>query len=95
MKNMMFENLSRPQEIALVRIEKIRQKMLNCWDSETLFDLYCQADDIWQERFPFQANLLGDKWEITKLYNDLDKEIKKGGFVTVNLFGKSLQMACA
>lgn len=95
MKNMMFENLSRSQEIALVRIEKIRQKMLKCWNSETLFDLYCQADDIWQERFPFQANLLGDKWEITKLYNDLDKEIKKGGFVTVNLFGKSLQMACA
>lgn len=96
MKTLMFENLSRSQKTALAKINKIRQKMMNCWNSEDLFDLYCQADDIWQEKFPFQAQILGDKWEVTRLYNDLSRAIKNSReYVTVNLFGKSLQVACA
>lgn len=92
---MLFDNLSKTQEMVLRKISRLKSKMMKAWDENYLFDLYCQADDLWQEYFPFQANQLGDKWEVTKLYNDLSRAIRDKKSVVVNLLGCNVTLATA
>lgn len=82
----LFDNIDNSQKKALREIRRITAKMRTCWDKEYLFDLYCQADDIWNDEFPFQAEQLGDNWSVTKLYNDLARKLKNHGQVTINIF---------
>ena len=89
----MFDNINDAQKKALRKISRIAAKMRVAWDKDYLFDLYCEADDIWNEYFPFQANQLGDKWYITKLYNDLARELKDRTPVTINLFDCNITFA--
>ena len=84
-----FETMSQEQKDAWKRICFIFREMLSVFDREYLFDLYCEAEDLWWEFFPFEASQWGDDWWVTKRFNDVDRHLKKVGntAITVNLFG--------
>ena len=83
-----FETMNTEQRDAYKRILFIAREMLSVFDREYLFDIYCEAEDLWWEFFPFQASQYGDDWWVTKRFNDCDRHLKKvGNAVTVNLFG--------
>ena len=88
----MFDNITEAQKKALRKISRIAAKMRTCWDKDYLFDLYCQADDLWNDNFPFQAEQLGDKWYVTKLFNDCARELKNMRSITINLFDCDVTM---
>ena len=88
----MFDDINDNQRAILRKISRIAAKMRTCWDKDYLFDLYCEADDLWNENFPFQAQQLGDKWYVTKLFNDLSRELKNMHNVTINLFDCNVTM---
>lgn len=87
-----WETMTPEQKNAMRTINKLGTLMLTAWDPEYLFDLYCEAEDLWNEFFPFEASQWGDNWWLTKRFNDLNREIGNrqkylAGGVNVNLFG--------
>ena len=84
-----LENCTPAQRTAMKEISHLYNLMLQAWDEGYLFDLYCQADDLWQENFPFQASQWGDDWWVTRRYNDMVRYIRDRPMksFTVNLFG--------
>ena len=91
MSYMRNTNITKTQKQALGKINKIYKHMLECNYTDDLFDLYCEAEDIWAENFPFEFNIEGDDWWLTKKYVDLDRKLRKNieenPTVTINLFG--------
>ena len=45
---------NRSQELAKEQIIRCEKRMKYTTDSEVLWDLYCDADDLWQENFSVQ-----------------------------------------
>ena len=85
--------LSATQKMALSRIGEIGREMLTTWDREYLFDLYCEAEDIWNENFPFEASQVGDDWYLTKRFNDLDRKLREEHeVIQVQLFGCTINI---
>ena len=92
-----WETMTSKQRTAMKRIQKLGNLMFNAWDESYLLDLYCQADNLWNEYFPFEASQWGDDWFLAKRFNDCQKAIReakqRGGCnVTVNLFGCTVQI---
>ena len=83
--------MTEAQKIALSQIEELGRKMFRARYEDDLFDLYCEADDLWEEYFPFFAEQEGDRWYLTRRYNDLAKRLRnKPDVVTVNIFGNNI-----
>lgn len=84
-----YETINDAQKDALREIHRLGNLMFTAWDEEYLFDLFCEAEDLWNEYFPFEASQAGDDWYLTKRFNDISREIRnrKNTGVTVNLFG--------
>lgn len=82
-------NITVAQKKALKKINELANSMLMAWDEEYLFDLFCEAEDLWNEYFPFEAEQAGDDWWVTKRFNDVNREIRNRRTcgVTINLFG--------
>ena len=92
-----YETLNQSQKDALRQIRHLADLMLGAWDEDYLFDLFCEAEDIWNDQFPFESNLQGDDWWVTRRFNDCSRAIKeakkRGGCnITVNLFGCTVQI---
>ena len=90
-----YETLTSDQKNALKKIHELGNEMLRAWNENDLFDIYCQADDLWNEYFPFQAEQEGDHWYLTRRYNDLSREFRKNKnpeSLTVNLFGCTVKI---
>lgn len=82
--------MTKKQIKAKKRIAIIRGKMEECWDTKYLSQLFEEAENIWYENFPFEANNVGDNWYLKRRYHDLCKEIRKRGNININLFGCNL-----
>lgn len=63
------------QRMAWGRIIQIGNSMLVTTDREELFDLFCEADDLWNNNFPFEAAQKGDEWWLAKRFNTIDRAL--------------------
>lgn len=68
-------NRSKEQRDAWSRIIQIGNSMLVTTDRGELFDLFCEADDLWNEYFPFEAAQEGDGWWLAKRFNTIDRAL--------------------
>ena len=87
---------------AMKAIQQILWDMLLSNNEDEVFDLFCQADDLWNEYFPWEASQKGDSWKGVRWYNDKMRSLKKmttdntttniSGNVTINVvFGDFIQ----
>lgn len=63
------------QRMAWARITQLANSMLATTDRSKLFDLYCEAEDLYNEFFPFEAAIDGDNWWLTKRFNNIDRAL--------------------
>lgn len=61
------------QRQAWFKIMQIANSMLVCTDRGELFDLFCKAEDLYNDHFPFEASMDGDSWWLTRRYNNIDR----------------------
>ena len=79
------------QREAKDRIEEIGRKMFRVKYEEDLEALYDEAKYLWEEYFPFFSEQQGERWYITRRYNDrLKKFHEKPAIITVNIFGNNV-----
>lgn len=56
MKKLMYVKQMTPKQYrAKERIEEIERIMRRCKDDDLLFDLYCEADNIWEWNFDMES----------------------------------------
>lgn len=70
-----LEAKTKEQRAAWAKIVQLANSMLATTNRGILFDLFCEADDIWNENFPFEAGILGDKWWLAKRFNNIDRAL--------------------
>lgn len=70
-----LETKTVPQRRAYARISQLANSMLCTTDRAELFDLFCEAEDLYNEYFPFEAGIDGDNWWITKRFNNIDRAL--------------------
>lgn len=63
------------QRRAWARITQLANSMLCTTDRQKLFDLFCEAEDLYNEHFPFEAGIDGDNWWLTKRFNNIDRAL--------------------
>lgn len=63
------------QRKAWNKIVQIGNSMLATTDRNKLFDLFCEADDLWNEFFPFEACTKGDNWWLARRFNNIDRAL--------------------
>jgi len=70
-----LETKTSPQRRAYARISQLANSMLCTTDRAELFDLFCEAEDLYNEYFPFEAGIDGDNWWLTKRFNNIDRAL--------------------
>ena len=71
------------QIVTMRRINRILWKMLFSNNEDEVFDLFCEADDLWNEYFPWEAAQKGDKWKGVRWFNDKMRSLKKPQIIEV------------
>lgn len=85
------------QRTAMKKINVLYGKMLTCFTEDELFDVFCEADDLWEENFPFEAAQWGDESFLHKRFNDMGRELRRrkaanGGIMTFNVMGHTVSV---
>ena len=70
-------------------ITGIISKMMKSQDNEEVFNLYCEAQDLYDEWFPYESLHEGDDWYGCRMFNLRTKQLEKLSKVgvTYNLYG--------
>ena len=63
------------QRHAWARIIQLANTMLATTSRNELFDAYCEAEDLYNEYFPFEAGIDGDNWWLTRRFNNIDRAL--------------------
>lgn len=70
-------------------ITGIIARMMKSEDDTEVFDLYCEAEDLWEEYFPYESLHEGDSWYGCRMFNIRQKQLEKLSKIgiTYNLYG--------
>lgn len=63
------------QRRAWNKINQIANSMLATTDRDELFSLFCEAEDLYNDFFPFEAGIDGDNWWLTRRFNNIDRAL--------------------
>lgn len=90
-------HMTKDQRVAMKQINALYNKMLECFTEDELFDVFCEADDLWEENFPFEAAQWGDGSFLHRRFNDMNRELRRrkaanGGIMTFNVMGHTVSV---
>ena len=63
------------QRRAWGKINQLATTMLFVTDRAELFDIFCKAEDLYNDFFPFEASIDGDNWWVTRRFNIIDRSL--------------------
>ena len=70
-----LETKTATQRRAWNKIAQLGNSMLCTTDRSELFDMFCEAEDLYNEHFPFEAGIDGDNWWLTRRFNTIDRAL--------------------